>query len=108
MIDQESDEELGDYDFFEKYDEKGQTVSNRPKNLGDTRHYPFTYNETNKNFEPNLLRTMNIEHVGEHSGWVKAKLDMQQSLSSPAKHSRYVNNQITEVEKRSSTEKVSL
>lgn len=95
MIDIESDSEPGDYDFFEKYDEQGDAIENRPKYLGNNHKYPFDIPEAQGKIKPAMLKTLDAKDLGEDTEWVRAKLEMQRTLNNPAKHSQEVNNMIT-------------
>lgn len=95
MIDIESDSEPGDYDFFDKYDEEGDIIVKQPKNIGVAARYPFTLKAAERKTDIGCLKTLDVNHVGKETEWLRAKLEMAKSLQSPAKHSAEINAMIT-------------
>lgn len=106
MVDPESDSEPGDYDFFEKYGEKGERLTQKPLYLGVTAKYPFTIDSAEVKIKPALAHTVDIGKVGMSTDWIRARLDMVRSLNSPANHSAHINQLITESEIQARTEKM--
>lgn len=95
MIDIESDSEPGDYDFFDKYDEEGNIIIIKPRNVSNNQQYPFTLKAAEGKVDYGNVKTMKLTQVAEETEWVRAKLEMAKSLQSPAKHSREINQMIT-------------
>jgi len=95
MIDIESDSEPGDYDFFDKYDEDGEVIVSKPRNVSNNAAYPFNLQDAKGKVDYGQPKTLQLTQVAEETEWVRAKLEMAKSLQSPAKHSSEINQMIT-------------
>ena len=47
---------------------------------------------------PGKVTTMGIVDIGKSTEWVRARLEMMQSLNSPAKFSAQINKMVTEAQ----------
>lgn len=81
-----------------RYDEQGDAIIKPPKYLANNAEYPFNLKDSGNKIYPGKVTTMGIADIGKSTEWVRARLEMQQSLNSPAKFSAQINIMVTEAQ----------
>ena len=73
MLDPDSDTEPADYDFFDKYDENGNRIEEKPGYLPADRAYPFGTGKGNSGVEP-MMSTVNLEFVAQSVDYMRQQI----------------------------------